>query len=173
MPLFCKYTVHCADTLHHWVSLAIPVQGSDHNNNNKFLSPHHHHYYEVIISFTEVAVVTFGPFRLSLMSLRKTERFWVNLSLFFVNKVLSIPSIKFSNLKKTYFEKTSEEKGKIISDQVIMAALLSACWEAITWSLKFWGRNGRWFLFVQTISVEQVWTTLIVIHCLSLTCTWK
>ena len=113
MPLFCKYTVHCADTLHHWVSLAIPVQGSDHNNNNKFLSPHHHHYYEVIISFTEVAVVTFGPFRLSLMSLRKTERFWVNLSLFFVNKVLSIPSIKFSNLKRHILRKHQKKKEKL------------------------------------------------------------
>ena len=54
--------------------------------------------YDVIISFTDVAVATFGPFRLSLMSLRKTERFWVKRSLFFVNKVLSIPSIRFSNL---------------------------------------------------------------------------
>ena len=105
----CLYSVntlliaptHCI-TEYHWPSPS--PKGwirSDHNNsNNKLLSPYHHHYhYEVIISFTEVAVVTFGPLRLSLMSLRKTERFWVNLSLFFVNKVLSIPSIKFSNLK--------------------------------------------------------------------------
>ena len=59
--------------------------------------------YDVIISFTDVAVATFGPFRLSLMSLRKTERFWVKRSLFFVNKVLSIPSIRFSNLNKRLF----------------------------------------------------------------------
>jgi hypothetical protein len=35
---------------------------------------------DVIISFTDIAVVTFGPLRLSLMSRRNTERFCVNLT---------------------------------------------------------------------------------------------
>ena len=88
---------HCI-TEYHWpIPVKVGLFCITNNNNNKLLS---HHYYEVIISFTEVAVVTLGPLRLSLMSLRKTERFWVNLSLFFVNNVLSIPSIKFSNLKR-------------------------------------------------------------------------
>ena len=81
--------------------------------------------YDVIISFTDVAVATFGPFRLSLMSLRKTERFWVKRSLFFVNKVLSIPSIRFSNLQRIVLKRF--QGGETKSDQVIMAALLSAC----------------------------------------------
>ncbi len=35
--------------------------------------------HDVIISLTDIAVVTLGPFRLSLMSRRNTERFCVNL----------------------------------------------------------------------------------------------
>ena len=131
MLLFCKYTAyrvsHCI-TEYHWQS-----QSKDWPRQKESWR---HINYDVIISFTEVAVATFGPFRLSLISLRKTERFWVKRSLFFVNKVLSIPSIRFSNLQKIVLK--GIQGGQTKSDQVIMAALLSACWEAITWSRKFW-----------------------------------
>ena len=119
MLLFCKYTAyrvsHCI-TEYHWQS-----QSKDRPRQRSL----EHINYDVIISFTEVAVATFGPFRLSLMSLRKTERFWVKRSLFFVNKVLSIPSIRFSNLQKIVLKQF--QGGETKSDQVIMAALLSAC----------------------------------------------
>ena len=133
MLLFCKYTAyrvsHCI-TEYHWQS-----QSKDWPRQKESWR---HINYDVIISFTDVAVATFGPFRLSLMSLRKTERFWVKRSLFFVNKVLSIPSIRFSNLhKRLSYKEFMQTK----SDQVIMAALLSACWEAITWSRRFWGKE--------------------------------
>ena len=68
---------------------------------------------QVIISFTEDVLVTLGPLRPSLMSRLKTERFWVNLSLFLVSRFLSMPSIRLSN-------------------QVIIAPLLSLGWEEIT-----------------------------------------
>lgn len=75
-------------------------------------------YYDVIISFT-VVVVTLGPFKLSLISRRKTDKFWVNLSLFLVSRFLSIPSIRLSN-------------------QVTIAALLSAGCDWMTWSRSPW-----------------------------------
>ena len=134
MLLFCKYTAyrvsHCI-TEYHWQS-----QSKDWPRQKESWR---HINYDVIISFTDVAVATFGPFRLSFMSLRKTERFWVKRSLFFVNKVLSIPSIRFSNLQKIVLK--GIQGGQTKSDQVIMAALLSACWEAITWSRKFWWKK--------------------------------
>ena len=68
---------------------------------------------QVIISFTEDVLVTLGPLRPSLMSRLKTERFWVNLSLFLVSRFLSMPSIRLSN-------------------HVIIAPLLSLGWEEIT-----------------------------------------
>ena len=74
---------------------------------------------QVIMSFTDELLVTFGPFSPSLMSRLNTERFWVNLSRFLVNRFLSIPSIKLSN-------------------QVIIDPLLSLGWDEITWSRRFW-----------------------------------
>ena len=97
MLLFCKYAVIES----HTASLSITGSPSPRIDQEKGSLKHIN--YDVIISFTDVAVATFGPFRLSLMSLRKTERFWVKRSLFFVNKVLSIPSIRFSNLHKRLF----------------------------------------------------------------------
>ena len=44
-------------------------------------------HYDVIMSFT-VVVVTFGPFKLSLMSRRKTDKFWVNLKMRTRNRIL-------------------------------------------------------------------------------------
>ena len=77
-----------------------------------------HRIFYVIMSFTaDEEFVTLGPFRPSLISLLKTDKFWVNLSLFLVSKFLSIPSIRFSN-------------------HVIMLLLLSVGCEDITWSRK-------------------------------------
>ena len=76
------------------------------------------------MSFTDDVLVTLGPFRPSLMSRRKTERFWVNRSLFLVNRFRSMPSIRLSN-------------------QVIMEPRLSLGCEEITWSRKFWKWIGR------------------------------
>ena len=73
---------------------------------------------QVIMSFTDELLVTFGPFSPSLISRLNTERFWVNLSRFLVNRFLSIPSIKLSN-------------------QVIIDPLLSLGWDEITWSRRF------------------------------------
>ena len=108
MLLFCKYTAyrvsHCI-TEYHWQSQSKRWPRQKESWIHQFWRHQdkrslEHINYDVIISFTDVAVATFGPFRLSLMSLRKTERFWVKRSLFLVNKVLSIPSIRFSNLHK-------------------------------------------------------------------------
>ena len=151
MLLFCKYTAyrvsHCI-TEYHWQS-----QSKDWPRQKESWI------YDVIISFTEVAVATFGPFRLSLMSLRKTERFWVKRSLFFVNKVLSIPSIRFSNLQKIVLKRF--QGGQTKSDQVIMAALLSACWEAITWSRKFWWKKDWLKKYFHCIPKDHLEVVLI------------
>ena len=119
----CFYSVNTLLIESHTASLSITGSPSPRIDQDKRFLEHVN--YDVIISFTDVAVATFGPFRLSLMSLRKTERFWVKRSLFFVNKVLSIPSIRFSNLQKIVLKRF--QGGETKSDQVIMAALLSAC----------------------------------------------
>ena len=119
----CFYSVNTLLIESHTASLSITGSPSPSIDQDKRVLEHIN--YDVIISFTEVAVATFGPFRLSLMSLRKTERFWVKRSLFFVNKVLSIPSIRFSNLQNCFKRISRWIKTK--SDHVIMAALLSAC----------------------------------------------